>query len=77
MIDKEKAQTLFEEARKISLETRPPNVPHRAIALSEAALSEDPDFIKAAALLANDLRRANNYEKSIDMYKYALSRAEQ
>jgi tetratricopeptide (TPR) repeat protein len=76
LIDKEKAQTLFDEARKISLETRPPNVPHRAIALAEAALSEDPDFINAAALLANDLRRANNYEKSIDMYKYALSRAE-
>lgn len=75
MIDKEKARSLFEQAQKISWETRPPNVPHRAIALAEAALAEDPDFIKAAELLANDLRRANNYEKSIDMYKYALSRA--
>ncbi len=75
MADKEKARALFEEAQKISWETRPPNVPHRAIELAEAALAEDPDFIKAAALLANDLRRANNYEKSIELYKYAIARA--
>lgn len=75
MADKEKARALFEEAQKISWGTRPPNVPHRAIELAEAALAEDPDFIKAAALLANDLRRANNYEKSIELYKYAIARA--
>lgn len=75
MNDKEKARSLFEEAQKKSWETHPPNLPHRAIELAEAALAEDPDFIKAAELLANDLRRVKNYEKSIDMYKYALARA--
>lgn len=75
MADRQKAQLLFEEAQRISWNTKPPSVPYRAIELARAALAEDPAFIKAASLLANDLRRAKNYEESISMYKYALQRA--
>lgn len=77
MADKSKARQLFEEAQKTSWSTKPPNLPHRAIELAEAALAEDPSLVEAVDLLANDLRRVGDLSRSAEKYKHALSLIEQ